>query len=387
MEKISKNFSWGIIGTSDGYQYSVQGSDNHLDMVHYWDLGGEGAMAFPKPSEKAVTSPLYCLHSFSQNKQQVSALAQYCSVHQQGNQRMGTFAGSFIAASNATLNQPDNAVLFEILNQLTHFQFDKKIDRKSLSYTGDIANLEFPTPTKVENLTLNRANAFIMTQPRDEELFVSFETEEERNKILELAITSNSPNYYQKIYFSDNLEIISNFEQKTDIICLNFKQFKESTRETAYLFRGISHIYQKLVKERQEKEHTIRLLKSNKDSGKQQLKGGHTADEYIAQIRRLRRANSQLNDKLKKPSSGARAFGLLSVILIGGCVWLFMNNHKTVDSLQKLKVATQESERRINSAQTKLKEEKAERFKMNREYAELKKAICEKDPTDKICQE
>ncbi len=239
---IEEQYSWGIIGSPNGYQYSFQGAD--FGLWQHWDLSGSGALALPEPSQESIKYPLYCLQGI-RNKEERShflCLAMYCSVRQQNSHRSGTFAGSFISCKDISLNQNNNNNLINLLWQLTKHQLSKFVSADSFSYHGDISNAECFTPEIVSDLEVEKQNfSFIFPSQETQILFITINNNEELKKTLDLLLQSNITDFYEKIYFSQNTKTIENFKKDDDVDCYDYSQISGILQTIRYLSGEILH--------------------------------------------------------------------------------------------------------------------------------------------------
>ncbi len=299
---IEEQYSWGIIGSPNGYQYTFQGAD--FGLWQQWDLSGSGALALPEPSQDSIKYPLYCLQGIQKEKSRFLSLAMYCSVKQQNSHRSGTFAGSFIACKDISLNQSNNNSLVKLLWQLTKYQLHQYVNAEDFSYHSDISGTEFIKPMEVSNLEIEKQKfPFVYSSPEPQTLFIAIRSNEELKKILDLLLQSNLTRYYEKIYFSQNPITIENFKKDDDVDfydcfhrsgCLRIITFlSDEILRTKISLKEVFHENRKLTTDFQD-QLTARVEQATENLTKQYES---QLNEVIKQRNKLQEENKKLQTK------------------------------------------------------------------------------------------
>ncbi|MDG6896231.1 hypothetical protein [Volucribacter amazonae] len=259
---------WGIVGTPKGRQRASAGLDEQINQAGIFDLDQNIGQCLPDPIKDRGESTLYYLTYREISGYTLLGIAEYRSVKEMGQNRTGSYFGSFIECinSNFSTNEADLKILFSDLYNLNLYQYKSFIDTQDMMYSELIDGkkvIELPNLDKISQKLTALRPKFINHVNIKESLFVYTGNISVIN-IMKFLLEQQVYHQYKHIYFSSSTEITNKIKQRKNVDVIDFTKdlFKSSYFTISYqqeilaLHKDIKSL---MDKENQLKENNVKL--------------------------------------------------------------------------------------------------------------------------------
>ena len=304
-----KYLGWGIMGTPAGYQYSSDGADKQLNLVKAFDLVQEFGGCLIDPRQDDV--PLYRLSYFLLNNIPALGISEYRSIFEQGQNRTGTFFGSFIETVNFQVDEKNIPTLLSALAHLSFFQFENFIDPDKRAYTQSINGVEIQAPHEkldeiAQGLTTLTPNYLTQTS-QNGDLYIHCQ-KGEAVETLTLLLKTGVFYRYKQIFFSESQHISAQIQRKR-VEQISFQQLQAITDGNQPWLKEISYLRSAIGKLQADKKQ-IETDKLNLQKNQAKM----VAQELQEKEAQLQRVVSQYEQRAMQAEQQLQAMNTFTVL-------------------------------------------------------------------------
>ncbi|MCK9048354.1 hypothetical protein MY948_08280 [Haemophilus influenzae] len=206
-QNFKQYLGWGLVGTPAGRQFTSNGIDEQLKLGKTafelaQDLGG--CLPSPKSDDN---KPLYALVSRIEQNATILGFAEYFSIYEQGQSRVGTYFGSFIETANASFSPNSIKDIFSGLRQLSIYQMTHFIDNEKKAYHTSITGKTFEAPKALDKIQLIAPVKNSITKIASSDFLFIHCQKGETLKVAEYLVTSGLYYQYRDIFFTESEHI------------------------------------------------------------------------------------------------------------------------------------------------------------------------------------
>lgn len=326
-----QRLGWGLVGSSNGRQYTSDGIDKQFGLGKVFELGQELGSCLPHPKSGDFI-PLYALVYRNINNTPILGFAEYLSIHEMGQDRAGSYFGSFVEVAGASFSTDSISTIFGALRELSIYQVEHFIDKGKRAYHTSINGKSFNAPQllldkiaeQIQPLTGN----YLTQTEQMKDLFIHCE-QGQVEKVAEKLLEEPLFYIYKNIFFSENSHICHQVEHKritqinaSDLLCSHFftQPWKMEVRYLQALAQqlhqekqSLEQEYQRIIEEQEQKinravkektQQFVQITQENVQTYKQEAehyKRLLTEFNYDTVLKEKRALEDGL-DKLKKES-------------------------------------------------------------------------------------